>query len=102
MAKINHNNYTLGNNLLDTACTKTASFVYLSIKGEPAVGLLKDSLYYSKTRVTKTRGLYNLNNKSLTDLQEQYPKQLKEMDSLLEAYYTATKYLYFNNKKLSK
>jgi len=102
LAKINHNNYTLGNNLLDTAYTKTASFVYLSIKGEPAVGLLKDSLYYSKTRVTKTRGLYNLNKKGLTDLQEQYPKQLKEMDSLLEAYYTATKYLYFNNKKLSK
>lgn len=102
LAKINHTNYTLGNNLLDSTYTKTSSFVYLKIKGEPAVGIIKDSLYYSKTRVSNTSGLYNLNEKSLTDLKGIYPKQLKQMDSLLEAYYHSTKYLYFNNKKLSK
>ncbi len=99
LAKVNHTNYTLGNNLLDSTNTKTSSFVYLKINGEPAVGLLKDSLYYSKTRVTNTSGLYNLNENSLTDLKDIYPRQLKEMDSLLEAYYHSTKYLYFNNKK---
>jgi len=99
LAKINHTNYTLGNNLLDSTYTKTSSFVYLKINGEPAIGLLKDSLYYSKTRVTNTSGLYNLNENSLTDLKDTYPKQLKKMDSLLEAYYHSTKYLYFNNKK---
>ncbi|WP_435414801.1 LTA synthase family protein [Polaribacter aestuariivivens] len=99
LAKINYTNYTLGNNLLDTTQTNTTSFVYLSINGEPAVGLLKDSLYYSKTNVTNTTGLYNLNQKSLIDLKDKYPLQSKKMDSLLEAYYHSTKYLYFNNKK---
>ena len=99
LAKINHTNYTLGNNLLDANYIDTSSFVYLKIKGEPATGLLKDSLYYSKTRITNTSGLYNLNEKSLTDLKDTYSEQLKEMDSLLEAYYHSTKYLYFNNKK---
>jgi phosphoglycerol transferase MdoB-like AlkP superfamily enzyme len=102
LAKINHTNYTLGNNLLDSSYTNTASFVYLGINGEPAVGLLKDSLYYSKTRITNTRGLYNLNEESLKDLKDTYPKKSQEMDDLLEAYYQATKYLYFNNKKSPK
>ena len=51
---MNHTNYTLGRNLLDTNNqTKTSSFVYLKINGEPAVGILQDSLYYSKTNVSK-------------------------------------------------
>lgn len=99
LAKTNHTNYTLGNNLLDSTNLKTSSFVYLKINGEPAIGLIQDSLYYSKTRITNTTGLYNLNEKGLTDLKESYPKQLQKMDSLLEAYYHSTKYLYFNNKK---
>ncbi|MGY8939528.1 MAG: hypothetical protein ACKVK4_06055 [Flavobacteriales bacterium] len=89
----------MGNNLLDPNYIDTSSFVYLKIKGEPATGLLKDSLYYNNTRITNTSGLYNLNEKSLTDLKDTYSEQLKEMDSLLEAYYHSTKYLYFNNKK---
>ncbi|PQJ82128.1 LTA synthase family protein [Polaribacter glomeratus] len=100
LLKMNHTNYTLGNNLLDNK--QTASFVYLQINGEPAVGLLQDSLYYSSTIVTKTKGLYNLNSEILIDLKDQYPKKAAEMDSLLSAYYNATKYLYFNNKKLDK
>ena len=99
LAKINHSNYTLGNNLLDTIPEKSSSFVYLKINGEPAVGLLQDSLYYSKTNVTKTNGLYNLKTKDLTDIKNDYPTVTKRMDSLLEAYYHSTKYLYFNNKK---
>ncbi|AUC84480.1 sulfatase [Polaribacter sp. ALD11] len=102
LAKINHTNYTLGNDLLDVNYTNSVSFVYLGINGEPAVGLLKDSLYYSKTNVTKTIGLYNLNEKDLIDLKAKYPIRAKEMDSLLEGYYHATKYLYFNNKKSVK
>jgi phosphoglycerol transferase MdoB-like AlkP superfamily enzyme len=100
LLKMNHTNYTLGNNLLDAK--KTSSFVYLQINGEPAVGLLQDSMYYSRTNVTKTKGLYNLNSNVLIDLKDQYPKKAAEMDSLLSAYYNATKYLYFNNKKLDK
>lgn len=99
LAKLNHTNYTLGNDLLDSTYIKSSSFVYLKIKGEPTVGLIKDSLYYYKTRLTNTSGLYNLNEKSLTDLKNTSPEQLKKMDSLLEAYYHSTKYLYFNNKK---
>ena len=102
LAKINHTNYTLGNNLLDSTSINTTSFVYLKINGEPAVGLLKDSLYYSKTNITNTTGLFNLKEKSMTDLKEKYPVYRNEMDSLLSAYYHATKYLYFNNKKSAK
>ncbi|QNM86198.1 sulfatase-like hydrolase/transferase [Polaribacter pectinis] len=99
LAKLNHTNYTLGNNLLDSTNTKNASFVYLKINGEPAAGLIQDSLYYSKTTITKTNGLYNLNKKDLKDIKNDNPIITKKMDSLLEAFYHSTKYLYFNNKK---
>ena len=102
LAKINHTNFTLGNNLLDPRYTNTSSFVYLGINGEPAVGLLKGNLYYYKTNITNTTGLYDLNEIGLMDLKAKYPIETQKMDSLLEAYYHATKYLYFNNKKLSK
>lgn len=103
LIKMNHTNYTLGRNLLDTNNqTKTSSFVYLKINGEPAVGILQDSLYYSKTNVSKTKGLYNLKSKKLVNIKEEYPNKAKEMDSLLAGYYHSTKYLYFNNKKLNK
>jgi phosphoglycerol transferase MdoB-like AlkP superfamily enzyme len=103
LLKMNHTNYTLGSNLLDTIThKKTSSFVYLKINGEPAVGLLQDSLYYYKTNVSKEKGLYNLKNKNMVDIREEFPKKALEMDSLLAAYYHSTKYLYFNNKKLNK
>jgi phosphoglycerol transferase MdoB-like AlkP superfamily enzyme len=100
LLKMDYTNYTLGNNLLSSM--KTSSFIYLKINGEPAVGLLQDSMYYSRTNITKTKNLYNLNSKVLIDLKNEYPKKAEEMDSLLSAYYNATKYLYFNNKKLDK
>ncbi|MFY9241798.1 MAG: sulfatase-like hydrolase/transferase [Polaribacter sp.] len=100
LLKMNYTNYTLGSNLLDTTShKKTASFVYLKMNGEPTVGLLQDSLYYYKTNVSKTKGLYNLKSENLEDLKKKYPKKTLEMDSLLSAYYHSTKYLYFNNKK---
>ncbi|GAB7256667.1 LTA synthase family protein [Polaribacter sp. OB-PA-B3] len=99
LAKIDHTNYTLGNNLIDSTYTNSNSFIYLGIKGEPAVGIIKDSLYYYKTTVSNTNGLYNLKEKSLNDLKEDLPVKTKELDSLLNAYYHSTKYLYFNNKK---
>ncbi len=101
-AKINHTNYTLGSNLLDSTNTKNASFVYLKIKGEPAVGLIQDSMYYYKTGISKYTGLYNLKEKEVTNLKEEHPAISKRMDSLLSAFYHSTKYLYFNNKKLTK
>ncbi len=103
MLKINHTNYTLGRNLLDTVSYKNpSSFVYLRMKGEPTIGILQDSLYYYKTNISNTKGLFNLDSKNLVDLKEQYPNKVLQMDSLLNAYYYATKYLYFNNKKSEK
>ena len=103
LAKLNHTNYTLGDNLLDSVVrNRNVSFVYLLLKGEPAVGLIKDSLYYSKTNITKSTGLYKLNETSMKDYKSVYPKITQQMDSLLNAYYHSTKYLYFNNKKSGK
>ena len=102
LAKIGHTNYTLGNNLLDSTNTNNASFVYLKIKGEPAVGLIQDSLYFSKTNISKYTSLYNLKDTRLIDIKEEYPLEAKRLDSLLSAFYHSTKYLYFNNKKLAK
>ncbi|PQJ78206.1 LTA synthase family protein [Polaribacter porphyrae] len=103
LIKMNYTNYTLGRDLLDTTnYINHSSFVYLKMKGEPTVGLLQDSLYYSKTNISKTKGLYNLNANELKDLKDKYPLKAQQMDSLLAAYYHATKYLYFNNKKSSK
>lgn len=40
--------------------------------------------------------------KKVIDVKEKYPLITKQMDSLLNGYYNATKYLYYNNKKLPK
>ncbi len=103
LMSINHTNYTLGRNLLDPfAANDSFSFVYLRMNGEPTIGILKDSLYYSKTLVTNTKGLYDLRTKTLDDLSKIDSVKASQMDSLLMAYYHSTKYLYFNNKKLHK
>lgn len=103
LIKEDYTNYTLGSNILDTLNNRqTSSFVYLNMKGEPTVGLLQDSMYYSSTNITKTKGLYNLKDSKLRNIKEKYPKKAASMDSLLNAYYHSTKYLYFNNKKLEE
>ena len=102
LMNINHTNYTLGRNLLDPFAAKDSfSFVYLRMNGEPAIGILKDSLYFSKTLVTKTKSLYDLRTKTMDDLSKTDSIKASQMDSLLMAYYHSTKYLYFNNKKLA-
>jgi len=103
LMNINHTNYTLGINLLDSkAAEKSFSFVYLKMNGEPTIGILKDSLYFSKTLVTKSGKLYDLRTKTLDDISKNDSIKSLEMDSLLMSYYHSTKYLYFNNKKLIK
>ena len=103
LIKEDYTNYTLGSNILDTLDNRqTSSFVYLNMKGEPTVGLLQDSMYYSRTNISKTKGLYNLKDNNLVNIKEKYPNKAEAMDSLLNAYYHSTKYLYFNNKKLEE
>ncbi|WP_418645182.1 LTA synthase family protein [Tenacibaculum insulae] len=99
LAKINHTNYTLGINALDSLKTKRFSFVYKNIKGEPSSGILKDSLYYYKTVINKKYQLINLKSNSLKDISKENNELTKEMDDLLSSFYQSTKYLYFNNKK---
>ena len=99
LAKIDYTNYTLGINALDTTRTKHFSFIYRNINGEPASGVIQDSLYYYQTVFNKNSKLINLNNSSLNDISKQYPERTKSMDSLLNAFYESTKYLYYNNKK---
>lgn len=102
LAKVNYTNYTLGRDLLDSTNTDTAAFVYVQSKGEKGVGILKDNFYYEKTNISKKTGLYSLEANTVKDIQLDNPKVTQQMDSLLSAYYHATKYLYFNNKKLPK
>ncbi|WP_298778271.1 LTA synthase family protein [uncultured Polaribacter sp.] len=102
LAKIDYTNYTLGRNLLDTTIINTAAFVYIQNKGEKAVGLIKDGHYYEKTNISQKASLFNLKSKIIKDIKLDKPNITKQMDSLLSAYYHTTKYLYFNNKKVSK
>ncbi|WP_405604783.1 LTA synthase family protein [Polaribacter sp. Asnod1-A03] len=98
LAKVNYTNFTLGNDLLSSSSLKDpVSFVYL--KGNGAIGLIKNNFYYTINKSTDKNGLFNLLTKDLKDLKEDYPYVTKEMDELLKAYYHSTKYLYYNNKK---
>lgn len=99
LIKHDHINYTLGRNALDSIQNNDFSFIYRSIKGEPASGIIKDSLYYYKTVYNKKYQLINLKNNSLNDISKEYIELTKKMDDLLSSFYHSTKYLYFNNKK---
>ena len=99
LANINYTNYTLGSNALDSIQATDFAFIYKMINGEPAIGLLRDTYYYTLTTVSNTVSLYDFSKKSLTDIKNEYPLITKQMDSLLRGYYNATKYLYYNNKK---
>ncbi|KAF9657712.1 sulfatase-like hydrolase/transferase [Tenacibaculum sp. ZH5_bin.1] len=99
LAKINHINYTLGINALDSTRTNHFSFIYRDIDGEPASGVIQDSLYFYQTVFNKKSKLINLNTNSLDDISKEYPTKTKEMDSLLNGFYHSTKYLYYKNKK---
>ncbi|MFY0604171.1 MAG: sulfatase-like hydrolase/transferase [Flavobacteriaceae bacterium] len=102
LAKANYINYTLGSNALDTLNKDSFGFVHLKIKGEPAVGLIQNGFYYSKTNISNTTNLYKLSDKETIDISQQYPKIAIKMDSLITSYYHSTKYLYYNNKKSNK
>ena len=102
LAKLDYTNYTLGRDLLDSTNTDTAAFVYIQSKGERAVGLIKDGFYYEKTNISKKASLYRLDAKEQIDIKDQNPWIAQSMDSLLSGYYYSTKYLYFNNKKLTE
>ncbi|PKH51648.1 sulfatase [Tenacibaculum sp. Bg11-29] len=99
LIKQDHINYTLGRNVLDSLQKKPFSFICRNIKGEPASGIIKDSLYYYKTVYNKKYQLINLKNNSLKDISKKNKELTKKMDDLLSSFYHSTKYLYFNNKK---
>jgi phosphoglycerol transferase MdoB-like AlkP superfamily enzyme len=101
VAKIDYTNYTLGSNALDTLHTDSFGFVHLKIKGEPAVGLIQNGFYYSKTNISNTTNLYKLSDEETVDVSKKYPSIATKMDSLITSYYHSTKYLYYNNKKSS-
>lgn len=102
LANISYNNYTLGSNALDTINDGTAkdfAFIYKNMNGEPGIGLLQNNFYYTLTRATNNANLYNFKEKNVIDIKKDHPLVTKQMDSLIRAYYNATKYLYYNNKK---
>ncbi len=102
LAKINYINYTLGSNALDTLNTSNIAFLYHKFNGEPGIALLKDNFCLQKTLISKTTSLYSLQTGKKEDLKGKYPKIYQQMDSLLNGFYHSTKYLYFNNKKVSE
>lgn len=100
LVEINHTNYTLGRDLLDSVNYKsTSSFVYLKQSGEPTIGILKDSLFYKIQLLTKKAFLFDLKDEKQQDLKNVKKETKAYLDSLTMGYYYATKYLYFNNKK---
>lgn len=102
VAKTNYTNYTLGSNALDTLQTNSFGFVHLRVKGEPAVGLIQNGFYYTKTVNSEATSLYKLSEAETIDISKEYPDIATKMDSLITSYYHSTKYLYYNNKKSNK
>ncbi|MFC2109990.1 LTA synthase family protein [Bacteroidota bacterium] len=97
LAKMDYTNYTLGVDLLDSTRTKNVSFLYL--KGEPGIELIKDGYAYAWRIHSNKKELYDLSEDKLSDIKDKQPDRAKEMDSLLQAFYHSTNYLYYNNKK---
>ena len=102
VAKIPHTNHTLGTDLLAPGRTRSAAFLYKKVSGEPAIHLLEDDFYFSRTLTTNKTGLYRLNAAELVDVKDKNPTINQHMDSLVQAVYQSSKYLYYNNKKLLK
>lgn len=100
LANISYTNYTLGSNALDSVQATDFAFIYKAINGEPAIGLLQNDFYYTLTTISNSANLYDFNGNDLTDIKKDHPIVTKQMDSLLRGYYNATKYLYYNNKKI--
>ncbi len=100
LLKINHTNYTLGRNILDSLnYKKQFSLLSTTMNGEPTIGIIKNNLYFYKTETTKKTYLYDLSAFPLKNIKNKYLNYSKKMDSLVTAYYHSTKYLYHNNKK---
>jgi len=99
LAKLNHTNYTLGSDLLDSTQTKHMSFLYKKISGEPAIELIQNDFSFTRTLQTKKTALHKLDTTKLIDVKSKYKSVAKQMDSLLLSIYHSTKYLYYNNKK---
>jgi phosphoglycerol transferase MdoB-like AlkP superfamily enzyme len=99
VAKIPHTNHTLGTDLLAPGRTRSAAFLYKKVSGEPAIHLLEDDFYISRTLTTNKTGLYRLNASELVDVKDKNPTINQHMDSLVQAVYQSSKYLYYNNKK---
>ena len=100
LANINYTNYTLGSNILnDSLKRNNFSFLNKTIKGEPGIVVLKDSLYYEVTLSSNKAELIDLKGNSLDDIKKKYPKKTKELDSLAKGFYHSAKYLFYNNKK---
>ena len=93
-------------NAQDIKIAKIDSIVNSKIsEKDPAlfVGIIKDGFYYEKTNISKKASLFSLQtNNIVKDIKFERPNITQKMDSLLSAYYHTTKYLYFNNKKISK
>ena len=102
LANINYTNYTLGINALNSESDKSFAFLYKKINGEPAVAVMKDDFYYTYATNSKKTNLYSISSGELIDIKSEYPVISKQLDSLVKGYYNATKYLYYNNKKLVK
>ena len=102
LAKIKYTNYTLGIDLLDTLRTNTTAFLHLNVKGEPAVGMLQNNFYMTKTTHSQEIALYDLNAATIAEVTVKYPEIAKQMDSLVSGYFHSTKYLYYHNKKENK
>ena len=56
-------------------------------------------IYERKISNNSNKYEYNLKSDKLEDISKLLPVEKMKMDSLLNAYYHSTKYLYFNNKK---
>lgn len=99
LANISFTNYTLGSNALKISSNNNFAFLYDTIDGEPGFGILKDSIYFTKTNITNKIKLYHYKTGKSININKYDANELKNLDSIASSFYYSTKFLYYNNKK---
>ncbi|MEC5146765.1 LTA synthase family protein [Chitinophaga sp. 212800010-3] len=102
MVGMPYKNYTLGVNLFDTARGNNRYVFVNYLRNQmPYISVLGDQYLYEINMTTHATALYDLKADPQKNIQAQLPDTARSLDNLTHGFYESTRYLLFNNKKVS-